>query len=138
MAEMYLYNGVKLPKLPEWDETVYPYAFIIRTGSIYKLGIRKIPPHVSTSDDGSIRVNITDIQTQIKYELSGDAWVTTEYITGLGDIIWSNTDVENNTDGSVYLAASEPIPVSDRTPDPTFMLMGWLTGRRIAGQRKKK
>ena len=48
---------------------------------------------------------------------------------------WSNYDIYNE-DGTVYLAASDPIPVSSFTPDPSSLTMGWLVGRRIAGQRK--
>ena len=48
-----------------------------------------------------------------------------------GDILWSNFDVLNE-DGSVYLAASDPIPVNPApTLDPTALLMGWQVGNRI-------
>lgn len=31
----YLYNGVKLPALPEWDKETYPYAVIRTAGTDY-------------------------------------------------------------------------------------------------------
>lgn len=58
-------------------------------------------------------------------------------------VMWANHDVLN-TDGSVYLAASDPVPIGGSVPapsvptpsiDPTAMLLGWLIGKRIAGQR---
>lgn len=69
-------------------------------------------------------------------------------------VIWANHDILN-PDGSVYFAASYPIdaetgeeitdyglyptPVTPSEPiDPTSMLLGWLVGRRIAGQRGKQ
>ena len=50
------------------------------------------------------------------------------------NIIWSNHDILNE-DGTLRIAASDPIPVEEETP--TVMLLGWLVGRQIAGQRSK-
>lgn len=33
----YLYNGVRLPKLPEYDKSVYPYAVIVYIDGMYCL-----------------------------------------------------------------------------------------------------
>ena len=61
-----------------------------------------------------------------------------EDATFVNFIKWANFDVLNE-DGSVYLAASEPIPIYNSVPtpsiDPTAMLLGWLVGKQIAGQR---
>lgn len=69
--------------------------------------------------------------------------VANEYLCN-GSAIWTSHDILN-TDGSIYLAASEPIPVggepekptTDSSLDPTSMLMGWLVGRAVASQRGK-
>lgn len=66
-------------------------------------------------------------------------------VASLLPIVWSNadivahTDLKGTTDGAIYLAASDPVPVGGSVPapsiDPTAMLLGWLIGKRIAGQR---
>jgi hypothetical protein len=52
------------------------------------------------------------------------------------DVFWTNTDILNE-DGSLYLAASDPIPVGGEPIDPTSFMQGWLVGRRLAGMRKR-
>jgi hypothetical protein len=107
----YLYNGVRLPKLPEWD---LPYAYIgnFATGySGYHLDQR---PY--SKNDGYYYIpNGTKIR---EYKLTDEAWVTTgehvweyEYAeTDCNTLVWASFDILN-TDGTICFAASKPIPV---------------------------
>lgn len=107
----YLYNGVRLPKLPEWDKAKYPYAFIETTFGFYYLRVLANP---LTPDGNSFRMTPPGLVAGAKidiadYELIGwDEWSEVTEITR--DPLWSNFDVLNE-DGTVYLAASEPVPV---------------------------
>lgn len=114
----YLYNGTKLPEAPEHDETIYPHLAIANNTSMnmYILVLMTKPGYVGT--DGYIKCS--EAATVVTYVCSkGDAtW--TEYQTdeyeadhGVANTstmvpIWSNTDVLNE-DGTLYLAATEPI-----------------------------
>lgn len=111
----YLYNGVRLPKLPEWDKETYPYAVI-----------RYI--HNETNDYHLICLRkVVYVGTGVAYKFKGSAGVYTSTIaTGtngpwsdlkalnvdftVSPAIWSNFDIIAE-DGTVYLEASEPIPV---------------------------
>lgn len=108
----YLYNGVRLPALPEWDREVYPYAVIVRDiiDGAYHLFV----------DEGTTRIpmyngSITSVAMSVKYSIVDDAWVETElFETGI--IVWANYDVYYNDSvedvgGTLYLAASNPVPV---------------------------
>ena len=100
----YSYNGVVLPKLPEWDREKYPYAVIGYCNTHGYVFSRSSNPWTA-NEYGNIFP--TRFST---YYASDDKWATTngalEFITP----IWTNTDILNE-DGSVYLAASDPIPV---------------------------
>ena len=42
----YLYNGVELPELPEWDKNTYPYACISHCyGDTYQFEVFKTKPY---------------------------------------------------------------------------------------------
>lgn len=135
----YLYNGVELPALPEWDKTAYPYAFITRVLGKPILQVSVERPYWDNSDmrflydsDGGWAECKNGLWEDFIF--MNPAFYTSDEFRPL----WSNFDVLNE-DGSVYMAASEPIPVgaSTFTPDPISLTLGWLVGRRIAGQRKK-
>lgn len=108
----FLYNGVRLPALPEWDKTAYPYAAIYADSlaeGTYCLML--LPEHLSRGLGGigwAIPVGTT------YYSVEGTAWVYNSYAdTGEGivwDVMWSSYDIID-TNGSVYLVASEPVPV---------------------------
>lgn len=124
----YLYNGIRLPALPEWDRGVYPYAHITRANIgawyVWYLNIAKTKLYYRKDSDGHDRMFTVD-GSPIVYLLdgvSGDVNGATE--TGWNNLIektkedgvlehlprWSNYDITYE-DGTVYLAASEPIPV---------------------------
>lgn len=131
-AQMYSYNGVVLPKLPEWDKTAYPYAVIYQEIGSYLGELRETNALYCfaeplqwnyllgyVTDNPGIRLRSQYIPT------SGDTtwgeFTEEEYgeISGLGQAwasgslvwAWSNHDITNYSDGTVYIAGVEPIPI---------------------------
>lgn len=141
----YLYNGVKLPALPEWDKETYPYAYIQDGSNLIPPGARAIILRVfevpvyaignavsTTAATNSItwKCPITDAvewtgRTETTYEADASCG---------GNAIWTNADILN-MDGTLYLAASDPIPVGEPIDKASFM-QGYIVGRRLAGMRK--
>ena len=124
----YSYNGTVLPKLPEWDKTVYPYAVIdpwsdgtriYMFTADYETIAFSVGPYVEMSIEAPVLRCIYDAET--------DTWGESESVengvlVGVAGLptcaVWSNFDVavtESGTDeypvGMVVLAASDPIPV---------------------------
>ena len=117
----YLYNGVRLPGLPEWDREMYPYVMM---ADMTKSGVHDaIYCYFLSSKDGQI----TDPDTLLGFVYSSkinygicvfektqpeDGWsdFNDKRSATFGVPFWANFEVLN-ADGSVYLAASEPVPV---------------------------
>lgn len=104
----YLYNGVQLPPLPEWDRDMYPYAFMHKALH-YQLWVGE-----EITYNGA---NIGIAGAYLHYYSDNAEWIelsggTDVMICGIQDVEWANFDVLNS-DGSVYLSASDPIPVYD-------------------------
>ena len=99
----YLYNGVRLPKLPEWDREMYPYAYITQnlSGTVYKFVAKTTKPEAST--DGKITLS------GLTFAVVDGAWAEV-YSQGIRKVIWTNNDLYHE-DGTLYLDASDPIPV---------------------------
>lgn len=128
MSKFFLYNGVKLPALPEWDRNRYPYAFIYivtldGTTGVYTLVVSS--SSVMGYDGNGIICPAATVGQ--RYTVSEDSWAAAAasddfYIKrdNLIYTVWANFDVLNS-DGSVYVAASDPVPVADKFP-----LQGWL------------
>ena len=124
----YLYNGVRLPKLPEWDREAYPYAYISKSGT----GTR-------TTYCLSI---CTSLYTSVDED--GDSWSLyaegcLKSVTGIAPALidateWSQLDPYNNgnkykvcnydsdyvfwsdhsfsgPNGEEWITASDPVPV---------------------------
>lgn len=119
----YLYNGVVLPALPEWDESAYPYAYIGTFGG-------KDSTHfIATDYDISKYIyvpgadHIFTPMNCVRYVLSDGAWIEDSLWVGFTPF-WANTnvyyanEVENgDLAGTLYLAASEPVPVVEDIED---------------------
>ena len=110
----YLYNGVRLPPLPEWDKTTYPYAVIDSSGD---LCVSKNSPRVenvmgtmkvcaSGKTDDAVLIYKKDVATGNWEYFSSKMY---KYIP-LDETVWTNTDILYN-DETVFMEASEPIPV---------------------------
>lgn len=109
----YLYNGTELPALPAWDKTTYPYAFIEKGFSTW-LYLAKEPAVY-----GYIEGEIGELfcGEYMGYRLVDGEWVSqssgTELTLVIASTIWSNHDIINRIDGSIYLAASKPILLAE-------------------------
>lgn len=114
----YSYNGVVLPKLPEWDKTVYPYVIIQYYTESSDYFFRAFTdPLVSKTFAGLEMLGFDDGEAeQIHCKLVDGEWsewssATSTYITPLG-VLWTKPPHDIlNEDGTLYLAASDPIPV---------------------------
>lgn len=110
----YLYNGVRLPKLPEWDRGSYPFAYIaVSSDGGYGFCYRTTAKTVI--DGGHAGIDLTFDGAW--YLLSEDKTKWESYGARiLGTVVWANYDVYysdsvEEVGGTLYLAASEPIPV---------------------------
>lgn len=131
----YSYNGVILPKLPEWDRERYPYAFIFNQSNCAVLRCTNVPVHleftreyieennVSTpivvANDGETFVLLSYGTTKNGELVAGqEAEEWTIYVNGDSSngmrinipILWSNYGL-CYSDGEIHSAASEPIPI---------------------------
>lgn len=113
VSDWYLYNGVRLPKLPEWDKTVYPYAVVLYVNSTGKSGgywFAPIDYERSCTTSGLMRGFAGYLQYQCKTD--SNTWVLSEMSTLVSPLVrWANYNVLD-TFGDLYLPASEPIPTT--------------------------
>lgn len=124
----YLYNGVELPALSEWDRTTYPYALIEHeeNGGNSSLYVSSVPMGIVKKKlwgdmlcaegqvsfaykDGYMRFS-GDFVTDFEFEFETDD-ATTIITAGRKSILWANYDVMDWDTGTVLVAASEPVPV---------------------------
>lgn len=127
----YLYNGVEAPALPQLTATeqeTYPIAMINKNG-------RLIYCSAVYDADADGRVTVSLFST-IVYDVVDGQWVKQSTYPMTFKPVWTNTDILNE-DGTIYLAASEPIPVGGEPIDPTSFMQGYIVGRRLAGMRGK-
>jgi hypothetical protein len=110
----YSYNGTVLPELPEWDKTVYPYAYI----QMWDTGTQLVllaDYEMVINDAGKWAIKPVNGHVTYNYSTSDSEWFKPFIPGGLPVprvefIKWANFDILNE-DGSVYLSASAPIPV---------------------------
>lgn len=109
----YLYNGVRLPALPEWDRESYPYAYIDdHSTHFHTLRCFAALPTVS---DGLV-VKSGGIQYVCPHSDVGDNTKWTLQSSSGSNILypvewnWTNFDL-SDSDGNVLFTASDPIPV---------------------------
>lgn len=132
----YLYNGVRLPALPEWDRGSYPYAVIAKNDYTAYLYLSTCPmkyhyytnyiAHLVSTDDGYAMLykgmedgEVFDSWNRAEIVESGSAF-TSPFTAGYHamqlngpsyECLWANYDVIDNEDGTLRVAASEPVPV---------------------------
>lgn len=143
----YLYNGVMLAALPEWDEATYPNAYIMESSlgsGTYALHVSASKLHLNASDYGEMMWEI-DASPRLIYSFDTSTWnesiSTSQGAYEIDRLLWTNYDILGDDGETVLFAASDPVPVEEDEPkrislDPTAMLMGWLVGKRVAGLRK--
>lgn len=118
-----LYNGVKLPSLPEYDTETYPYMVILKTSKSYVAYGFPLAPTFSIEEDGEYyHFSLDSLPFQYfkcTKSFTKNTWGSLyfyensigEDMSFVGNVFWSNFDLINITDNSVYLATSEPIPL---------------------------
>lgn len=118
----FLYNGIALPPLPEWDKAAYPYVYMVYNPDAisqynyflycfeqrpewkesYGLWrVRVKCGYSTTRHTGEATDNWTDIE----------AYPPTSTVHSEDEVVWTNFDILNAEDGSVFYAASCPIDV---------------------------
>lgn len=116
----YLYNGVRLPKLPEWDKETYPYALITyNTAGFYVIYCFSCEPAVASKvnstlvplDGSGEYINLVSFGKKEDAKFGNPVTFTALLGSVTTGTIWTNFDLLYRDTGSVYLAASEPIPV---------------------------
>ena len=148
----YKYNGIPipLPKLPEWDKTIYPYAFIQHSGTGGSLDFYSLIVTTASGvmDDGytigehtmcawvvaaneataeALSGAYPGISTKVWLQFE-DAVSETEY--SYSYVVWSDHTIRN-ADNSIYLLASDP--VCDMSSFWAGVSMG-LCGKAIFGK----
>ena len=120
----YLYNGVRLPKLPEWDREKYPYAVITKIGDepdTYSYCVIADASPIVVKTNGELYK--WKYNKRYDYDLStGLAWIdrSTSLDADKGRIIWANEDVAYEN-GNIYMTKSEPEPVYTAAPKTQLM-----------------
>lgn len=101
------FNGVRLPRLPYWDTLRYPYAYIKRTSTGYKLSAMDVLAYL---DGGNITTG-GEVNTLLWNCTDGNTWVQdggehnySDYSWSEGLHIWSNVAI-----GTKY-PGTKPIP----------------------------
>lgn len=114
-----LYNGWKLPVLPEWNETIYTYAVLQVYSGRYQFVVSSLPIYVTVSEgreyfsapydaDGKDWVLYEDTGVWTESQLPGPGvWVT-------APVFWANHDILYE-DGTLYLDASDSISLDGMT-----------------------
>ena len=137
----YLYNGVELPDIytvytPEVQKEL-PLAVIFDStegGTTYGSTSLWLFKTYEYTESTSYKLAIIATDGCKYCSLEDGLWSEATEYDGLYPTLvfkylkWSNFDILNK-DGSVYLAASEPIPIYP--PNPTAMLMGYMVGQAI-------
>lgn len=122
----FLYNGVRLPGLPdlsEQDKKVYRFVYITKFLAAQKRSVTFSPVRmVYDPATGGVRPEngepVTVLEYSVGYYGTPTEWgepktVEIPFSDSYTRIspFWANTDILNEDDGTVYLAASEPVPV---------------------------
>lgn len=151
----YLYNGVRLPALPDEikakkyiclyqdpETSSFPnyfwlYGFNEKPETMIK-GARPKTYHGMQEEGLCRRAGM--YPDGGGWTVAGTSDETGTFYKELSTVKWANYDVLN-TDGTVYLAASEPIPVPGDTPTPYALhvpsfLQGVEVGRRLKNKRQ--
>ena len=126
MSELYSYNGIVLPALPTWDKDVYPYATIMYMPSqdngyfaYFMYSDKPFEYNESTGyfvpSDAAITEHFTHTMTEgmiTAWSENGNTGTGLYSQTDGSCFIWTSVDVYS-TSGSLYLAATAPVPLSN-------------------------
>lgn len=131
--DKYLYNNIRLPVLPEWDKATYPYAVMgYYSDTRVRVVMCKYPYHMIWQGTKAV-AEPNDINgTGIAYYYNlGDTDWTYDGVTVLpadaqvSRVFWTNHDLyyedeyyDDSLAGTLYLAASDPVPVPEQPEEP--------------------
>lgn len=146
----YLYNGVKLPALPEYDTAAYPYAVLDKTnaGTSFLFYAFRSRPYYGTNPADSTKMGVYSTGGAKVYYFvpadGGSEWehsMDTENPFAAEDgnentLFWTNTDILYEGDGSVWLAASEPVGEENWRKNFLMGLAMGLTGKPLFFKRE--
>ncbi len=113
-----VYNGIKLPPLPEYDTETYPYAYIVRhnasTNSEYCYFYATKSEQKIDADGFFPSYNLI-FSDDLAFEHKNGSWASI-FATNYVKALWANTDVyyDEEAGGGLYLAASDPIPIYEQ------------------------
>lgn len=115
----YLYNGVRLPALPEWDRETYPFAVIVKYDDDIVATQYYLAFYATQADYDADYAYATKfwVQPCVKYLTRGtyQEWesMTQDYVYATSEevLIWANHDILYKGSTEVCRAASDPIPV---------------------------
>lgn len=137
----YLYNGVKLPEFPEWNNPDYPFLTLRYSDGLYvsKPYYGLVASRERYAYDSKSGEYVMDSPPYYWTALNDGVWnpwaETTSgatYIWKPGYPVWTNYDL-TLADGSV-MKASDPIPADT---DYSALTQGWIVGKRLAAMRGK-
>lgn len=108
-----LYNGVRLPTIPEDVLATYPYAFVVK----FEAGTYHLYAGTEKAYYGNNQLNIPT-SSRARYDQSGTAWAlfsiytTSTFFAAGTTLVWSNFDVPNGSPDSstIYFNGTEPVP----------------------------
>lgn len=125
----FLYNGVRLPRIPDNVLAQYPYAWIRDNGSsnYYDLLLSSSPWWCSTNTSSAVTISTENYTQGIQWYRvqksaaeSATAWTFNQLWNTSGGFgaesnrpcMWSNHDIPNGsaTATDIYFAGSEPVP----------------------------
>ena len=140
----YLYNGIEFPALPERDEKMYPYVYLKHSddyGTV--LLFSSVPCEIRFTAGTLYQIGVWNGEycDFIWYEFnseSGEWFVKYTYTefrgtitSGASPLVWANYDVCYE-DGTLYLAASDPIPVGSAPEvEPKSFMAGLRMGQIV-------
>lgn len=148
----YRYNGIELPALPEYDKVKYPYATIVEhlgtfTYHQYIFVVSAVPMYVDVKTTHTTlefdENNFINFRANTPYENPLE-WSNLTQSGGINilieKVVWANFDILNQN-GSVYLPASDPVPVP--TPQDFYTIKNGVGQKqdvylRVGGQWVKQ
>lgn len=115
----YLYNGVRLPGLPEeWNPETHPFAFVVITNNILTGNKERATLYVAPSTTPgmtNIGIGNNSMYTYVDVDDISSGWSEFTVMPDgnrivMQNIKWTNFDIYTS-DGTLVMGASDPVPV---------------------------
>ena len=137
----YLYNGVKLPEFPEWNNPDYPFLTLRYSDGLYDrkpyYGLVASREHYAyDSKRGAYVMDSPPFYWTALNDGVWNAWAEStsgaSYINKSDYPVWTNYDLTLN--GGSVMKASDPILADTGC---NALTQGWIVGKRLAAMRGK-